>query len=171
MDDNEGYGEQPRDLEDGGAESEHSRHSAVLHDPLRRVGRVAEVPETRGAQNTPRRARREAPLKFARHQNQEFVNSGVDSIEDFAENWFFLLDCGIGLSNFLSCHKNDANSDQQQVMHHIMFGNILLLQIMLILRKTGPRMLSVCFVTKAPVDEALPEQLRISWGVFSWANL
>ena len=145
--------------------------STAQYDPLRRIGRVAEAPEARGAQNTPRRARHEAPLKFARHQNQEFVNSGVDSIEDFAENWFFLLDCGIGLSNYLSCRENDANSDQQQVMHHIMFGNILLLQIMLILRKTGPRMLSVCFVTKAPVDEALPEQLRISWGVFSWANL
>ena len=39
-----------------------------------------------------------------------------------------------------------------------MFGNILLLQSMLILRKTAPKMLSVRYVTKDSVDEALPEQ-------------
>ena len=64
---------------------------------------------------------------------------------------------------FLSCRQNDANSKQPHVMHqilfgNILFGNILLLQTMLILRKAGPRMLSVCFVTKASLDEALPEQ-------------
>ena len=38
-------------------------------------------------------------------------------------------------------------------MHHIMFGNILLLQTMLMLRKAGPRMLSVRFVTNVSVDQ------------------
>ena len=55
-------------------------------------------------------------------------------------------------------------------MHHIMFDNILLLQTMLILRKAGPRVLSVFFVTKASVDEALPEQQHISYGILSCAN-
>ena len=39
-------------------------------------------------------------------------------------------------------------------MHHIMFGNILLIQTIPILRKVGPRMLSVSFVTKVSVDAA-----------------
>ena len=48
-----------------------------------------------------------------------------------------------------------------------MFGHILLLQTILILTKAGPRMLSVYFVTKASVDEALPEQQHISYGILS----
>ena len=47
------------------------------------------------------------------------------------------------------------------VMLHILFGNILLLQTILMLRKAGPRMLSVRFVTKASVDAASPEQRHI----------
>ena len=46
-----------------------------------------------------------------------------------------------------------ANSE---LMHHILFGNILLLQTILILRKAGPIMLSVRFVTKVSVDAARP---------------
>ena len=65
---------------------------------------------------------------------------------------------GIRLSIFLSSCENDANSEQPQLMHHIMFGNILLLQTMLMLRKAVIRMLSVCFVITASVDAALPEQ-------------
>ena len=43
------------------------------------------------------------------------------------------------------------------VMHLIMFGNILLLQTILLLRKVGPRMLSVRFVTKVSVNTARRE--------------
>ena len=43
------------------------------------------------------------------------------------------------------------------VMHLIMFGNILLLQTIPLLRKAGPRMLSVRFVTKVSVNTARPE--------------
>ena len=50
-----------------------------------------------------------------------------------------------------------------------MFGNILLLKNMLLLRKAGPRMLSVIFLTKASVDEAIPEQQQ-TLGLLSWAN-
>ena len=49
---------------------------------------------------------------------------------------------------------------QIQGSHSIMFGNILLLQTMLILRKTGPKMLSVCYVTKASVDESSSTYLK-----------
>ena len=73
--------------------------------------------------------------------------------------------------NFLSCRQNDANSERPQVKHHIMFGHILLLQTILILTKAGPRMLSVYFVTKASVDEALPEQQHTPYGVLYLANL
>ena len=73
--------------------------------------------------------------------------------------------------NFLSCRQNDANSERPQVKHHIMFGHILLLQTILILTKAGPRMLSVYFVTKASVDEALPEQQSTPYGVLYLANL
>ena len=65
-------------------------------------------------------------------------------------------------------------------MHHIdrdnfnlhYFGNILLLQNMLIVRKSPGRLGQECnFVTKASVDEAIPEQQHISQGVLSLANL
>ena len=44
------------------------------------------------------------------------------------------------------------------VMHHIMFGNILLLQTIPMLRKAGPRMLSVRFVTQVSVDSTRAQQ-------------
>ena len=42
-------------------------------------------------------------------------------------------------------------------MQHILFGNILLLQITLMLGKAAPRMQCACFVINASVDAA-PEQ-------------
>ena len=58
-----------------------------------------------------------------------------------------------------------------QVMLHTLFGNILLLQTIPMLRKAGPRMLSVRFVTKAQVDAARLEQWRISYCILPWAKL
>ena len=53
---------------------------------------------------------------------------------------------------------------------HIMFGNFLQLQILLIQRKADQRMLVACFARKASVVAALPEQLHIFWCALSWAK-
>ena len=52
-------------------------------------------------------------------------------------------------------------SDQTKAK--ILFGNILLLQIKPMLEKAAPIMQCACFVTKASVDTAPPEQQNISW--------
>jgi hypothetical protein len=53
---------------------------------------------------------------------------------------------------------------------HIMFGNILQLQIILKQRKAEPRMLVVFFVKNDSLVTALQEPLHISWRVLSWAK-
>ena len=53
---------------------------------------------------------------------------------------------------------------------HIVIGNFLQLQIVLLQRKEDPRMLFACFVTKPTLAAALPEPLHISWDVLSWAK-
>ena len=57
---------------------------------------------------------------------------------------------------------DDANSEQPLSDALNMFGSILLLQTIPILRKAGHRMLSGSFVTKVSVDAARPEQRHIS---------
>ena len=49
-------------------------------------------------------------------------------------------------------------SNQNKAKQHFLFGNILLLQITPMLGKAAPRMQCACFVTKASVDAAPPEQ-------------
>ena len=58
-----------------------------------------------------------------------------------------------------------ANSEEPLkdiIFGKIIFGNILLLQTIPMLRTAGPRMLSVRFVTKASVDAVRLEQRHIS---------
>ena len=45
-------------------------------------------------------------------------------------------------------------SNQKNAKWHILFGNILLLEITLMLEKAAQRMQCACFVTKASVDAA-----------------
>ena len=54
-----------------------------------------------------------------------------------------------------------TNSEQSVSDAPQFFGNILLLQTIPMLRKAGPRMLSVRFVTQASADAAHPEQRHI----------
>ena len=89
----------------------------------------------------PRCARREVPVKFPK--KWESVSSGVRIVgrvrlRHRAFDFFTLLK-----------HEN-VEVSKPQAMHHIMFkfGNILLLQTFLFLRKAGLRMLCLCFVTK-----------------------
>ena len=53
---------------------------------------------------------------------------------------------------------------------HIMFGNILQLQITLQQKRADPRMLFALFARNPSVAAALPEPLHISWRVPSWAK-
>ena len=83
-------------------------------------------------------ARREAHYKFLRRRNWEMGSSGVECMEDLQK---IVVQWGAGSTLALGFQildlANDANSKQQQLMHHTMFGNILLLQTMLIQRKLG----------------------------------
>ena len=54
---------------------------------------------------------------------------------------------------------NAILSNQKKAKQHILFGNILLLQITLMLGKAAPRMQCACFVTKTSVDAAPLEQI------------
>ena len=58
---------------------------------------------------------------------------------------------------------NAILSNQKKAKQHILFGNILLLQITLMLGKVVPRMQCACFVTKASVDAAPPGQITSSF--------
>ncbi len=63
--------------------------------------------------------------------------------------------------------QSSLEANQQK---HIMFGNILQLQIILKQRKAEPRMLVVFFLKNYSLVAALPEPLQISWRVLSWAK-
>ena len=62
----------------------------------------------------------------------------------------------------LRAHPRRAYAARMRV-EHILFGNILLLQITLMLGKVEPRMQCACFVTKASVDAAPPGQITSSF--------
>ena len=63
--------------------------------------------------------------------------------------------------------QSSLEANQQK---HIMFGNILQVQIILKQRKAEPRMLVVFFVKNYSLVAALPEPLHISWHVLSWTK-
>ena len=50
-------------------------------------------------------------------------------------------------------------SNQKTAKQYILFGNILLLQITLMLEKAAPRMQCESFLTKASMDAEPPEQI------------
>ena len=115
----------------------------------------------RGAQNSPRRARREAPLKFPSRHNCD--NCGI-----FAEIRFVPWGAGSPpspTSGFQFFYLAARITISEHAAHCVQVWQYFAVTNMLILRKAWPRMLSVCFVTKASVNEALSERLHISQEV------
>ena len=121
---------------------------APLFPPLIRVGRVATLirgrTEARGAQNLntarrARRARRAAPFKFPRRKNGNWSVVGWTDQRILQK---IVFSCG---RSFYSCIGQGFQffclaAIMTQIPtsnNHIIFGNILLFQTMLILRKAG----------------------------------
>ena len=107
------------------------------------VGRVAEAPEALGARKPHRRERRAACLKFQRQWGLKVDSSGADSVkclQTYFVQWGVGSTLASGFQLFVLAQMKTTTQTLQspngyKAMHHIIIGNILLLQTMLVLRK------------------------------------